>query len=132
MTQSHKLFRAILAGEAKQKEMTIFNGGESHLILLTLTAPEVQPESSQPNSSAEPAGWNVHITYKSSPESVIFNGAYISESEAEKVFDDLVMAAAEVEGLVKSEKNEEAATATQTFLNKCGANSGQIPAEVKK
>ncbi len=127
----HSRFRSILAGETIQKVLKIYTAAQPHEIFITLFPNNPGEANGQANSTAEPSGWAVNVAYKVSPESVIFNGSYPSQDQAKKIFDDLVNAAATVEGLIRGEKFEEAAKQTKIFLEKCGANSSERPVEEK-
>lgn len=127
------MFTALIVGEAKQKILKIYNAGEPHDLALTLSPPEAQTEGdSQGNSSAEPNGWSVHVAYQASPDSVIFDKSFPGQEQATKIYDDIVKAVATVEGLIRSEKFEEAAAASKKLLEKLGANSAGVPMELDK
>jgi uncharacterized protein YfcZ (UPF0381/DUF406 family) len=76
-------------------------------------------------SSAERTGWVVDVRYTNAPDTTIFNQTFPSEAQAKKVMDDLVNLAAEVEGLIRQEKFEDAKKRSGDFLKKTKANSQQ-------
>ena len=79
------------------------------------------------DSSAEPEGWAVTVSYKAAPDTYLFQRTFPTEREAQGAYDDLANVAAEVEGLVRQEKFEEADQATADLLDKMKANSGVTP-----
>lgn len=126
MITAHRLWASLLVGEAKQKSLKIYEAGDAHEVLITLF--NDQPGSQ--DSTAEPAGWSVSVTYKVSPDQVLFQRTFATEKEATDAFGDIVNAAAEAESLIRQEKFEEAAKATENFLNKMKSNSSEQPIEL--
>jgi hypothetical protein len=128
----HRIWSALVLGQAQQKSARIYEGGDVHEILLTLFTDEPNGKDGLPAdqaSTAEPAGWSVSVAYKVSPDTVIFQRTFPTEKEATDVFKDITMAAAEVEGLIRQEKLEEAQAATVSFMNKMKSNSSEPPTE---
>lgn len=78
-------------------------------------------------SASDKTGWQVDVRYQKAPDTVLFTETYPTEGQAKKVYEDLVMLAAEVEGLIKSEKFDEAKQKTEALMKKFTANSGQAP-----
>jgi hypothetical protein len=129
---SHKIWAALVLGQAQQKSVKIYEGGDVHEILLTLFKDEPDGQDGLPAdqaSTAEPSGWSVSVAYKVSPETLIFNRTFPTDKEAADVFQDIMTAAAEVEALIRQEKFDEAGTATIAFLNKMKGNTSETPTE---
>jgi hypothetical protein len=80
-------------------------------------------------STAEATGWMVSVVYTNAPSVTLFTQTYPTEDLARKVLEDLSAVAAEVEGLLRAEKFDEAGEKTQALLEKFKANSGQPPVE---
>ncbi len=125
---SHALWLSALFGEAKQKRLRICLKSHPTDIVLSLlnSNPSAMAEGVKP-SDAEPGGWQIEVTYAASPDDLIFKKVLSSETEANQVFSDLIKATAEVEGLLRQEKIEEASKATDQLLTKFGANSSNLP-----
>lgn len=129
---AHRIWSALVLGQAQQKPAKIYEGGDVHEILLTLFKDEPGGKDGLPAdqaSTAEPAGFSVSVAYKVSPETYIFNRTFPTEKEASDAFQDITLAAAGVEGLIREEKFDEAATATNAFLEKMKGNSSETPTE---
>lgn len=127
MPLAHAIWASMVLGETKQKALKIYEAGDVHEILVTLynDAPPAQ------ESTAEPAGFSVSVAYKVSPDQVLFNKVFATEKEAVDAFSDIVNAAAEAEGLIRQEKFEDAAKASEAFLAKMKANSSEQPLELQ-
>jgi len=128
----HSLWASLLVGEAKQKVLKVYEGGDVHEIMITLYQDQPGGAGMSPEqaSTAEPAGWSVSIAYKVSPDTVIFERSFPTDKEAQDVFSDVVTSAAGVESLIRQEKFEEAAQATTDFLQKMKSNTSEVPTEV--
>lgn len=126
----HKVWAdAVLNGPVQQKGFRIYEGGNPNDILITMYQSQNQvPEG----SNAEPGSWSVSVAYKSAPDEYLFQHSYLTDRQAKGVFDDLVNAAANCEGLVRQEKFDEAAEATQKLMDKFKANSSDTPNETKQ
>ena len=125
----HGVWASVLAGQAAQKTFRIAQGGEVLEIVLSVYpdergAPGVPADET---SSAEPEGWAVSVAYKSAPDTFLFSKTFPTEREGRGAFDDLSKASAEVEGLVRQEKLDEAEKATSTLMEKFKSNSGATP-----
>jgi len=81
------------------------------------------------DSAAEPTGWMVDCRYTNAPSVTLFTATYPTEDLARKVMEDLSAVAAEIEGLLRQEKFDEAGEKTKALLEKFKANSGQPPVE---
>ncbi len=129
MLKPHGSWAAALSGQPTQKTFRIAEGNDVVEIVLTIMQDDGASTESIPEetSSAEPTGWTLSGTYKSAPDTVIFKRTFATETEARGAFDDLSKAAAEVEGLVRQEKMDEARKATDSFMTKCKSNSGETP-----
>ena len=122
--RSHQIWAASILGTQVQKTFRISEGQEITEIVLNLYPDE---RMGSDDSSAEPEGWAVSVYYKVAPDTFIFQQTFPTEREAQGAFDDLANVAAEVEGLVRQEKFEEADKATTALLDKMKANSGETP-----
>jgi hypothetical protein len=130
--QSHRIWASLVLGQAQQKSAKIYEGGDVHEILLTLFQDKPGGADGLPAdqaSTAEPDGWAVSVAYKVSPETFIFQRTFPTDKEASDVFQDITMAAAGVEGLIRQEKFDEAQQATVAFLNKMKGNTSETPTE---
>ena len=78
-------------------------------------------------TTAEHGGWQVSVAYTNAPTVSLFQQTYQDQQTANKVMEDLCLAAATVEGFLKQEDFTKAAEATKAFLDKCSANSGSTP-----
>lgn len=128
--KAHASWAAELAGQPSQKTFRIAEGDDVLEIVLTLFQDENDAAGQIPEpdaSSAHPQGWGLSAVYKSAPDTVIFKQTFPTEREARGAFDDLSKAAAEVEGLVRGEKMEEARKATDALMTKMKSNSGETP-----
>lgn len=129
MLRPHGSWAADLAGQPTQKTFRIAEGNDVVEIVLTILQDDGQAAGipADEASSAEPIGWTLSGTYKSAPDTVIFKRTFPTEAEARGAFDDLSKSAAEVEGLVRQEKMDDARKATDAFMTKCKSNSGETP-----
>jgi hypothetical protein len=126
----HKIWAASLLGQAVQKTFKVAEGGDVVEIVISTYADSRGGKDGLPAeeaSSAEPEGWAVSVAYKSAPDTFLFSRTFPTEREGQGAFNDLVTAAATVEGLVRQEKFEEAEKATADLMEKFKANSGETP-----
>ncbi len=133
MLVPHKIWASSLfAAGTEQKRMRVCQDGAPTDVLLTLLNSAPGTTDGQPNSQAEPSGWSVQVAFAASPDTVLFNRPFVNESEARGAYKDLVSATAEVEGLLRQEKMEEATAATAKLFVKYGANSTNPPADIEE
>ncbi len=81
-------------------------------------------------STADKTGFAVQVVYTNAPSILLYSETFPSKETADKVFQDLCMLAAAVEGLIKQENFEEAQAKTADFLAKAKANSGSTPTQL--
>jgi hypothetical protein len=121
---------ARLTGSVRQKSFTIADSrGEANssvVIDITMIPNPQAPEPNQPGA-AEATGWMVDVRYNNAPEIELFTKTFPTEEQAQAVMDDFSKLAAEVEGLIKQEKFEEAAQQTEALQKKFTANSSEPP-----
>lgn len=115
----------LIRAKADQKTFRIVNLASGREDVDSIDISVMQDSAQQ--SSADQTGWMVDIRYQNAPDSVLFTQVYPTEDQARKVFSDLSLVAAEVEGLIKAEKFEEARAKTEELTKKFAANSGQTP-----
>jgi hypothetical protein len=128
--KSHGVWASMMAGQTSQKTFRVAEGGDVVEIVLSVYPDQKAGNDGLPPeeaSSAEPEGWAVSVAYKAAPDTYLFSRTLPTEREGRGAFDDLVKAAAEVEGLVRQEKFEEAEKATTALMDKFKANSGETP-----
>lgn len=128
--RAHGSWAAALAAQPTQKNFRVAEGDDIVELVLTLLQDSPEGNDGLPASdasSAEPAGWAVSVRYKSAPDTVVFNRTFPTEREARGAFDDLSKASAEVEGLVRQEKLDEARKATESLMEKFKSNSSETP-----
>ena len=75
------------------------------------------------DSSSEEMGWLVDVVYTNTPDTILFTNVYQDEQTAKKVFDDLVLVAAEADGAIRQEDFEKAQEQTEALKKKFLANS---------
>lgn len=121
------LDRLVVKAKADQKTFRIVNLASGKEAVDAIDISVIENQSTQ--SSSDKTGWMVDVRYQNAPESILFTQTYPTEEQARKVMEDLSKVAAEVEGLIKSEKFDEAKEATQDFMKKMTANTGQPPVE---
>ncbi len=122
---NHWLSRLVLRAKTDQKTFRIVNlaSGKDDIDAIDISV--IQNTSEE--SASDKTGWMVDIRYQNAPSTVLFTQTYPTEEQARKVFDDFVMFVAEVEGLIKSEKFDEAKEKTEGLMKKFKANTGQAP-----
>lgn len=128
--KAHGSWAADLAAQPAQKSFRVAEGDDVVELVLSIfmDAPDGQDGMPpQDASSAEPSGWAVSVRYKAAPDTVLFNRTFPTEREARGAFDDLSKASAEVEGLVRQEKLDEARKATESLMEKFKSNSSETP-----
>ena len=126
----HASWAADLAGQPSQKTFKVAEGNDVVEVVLTIFQDENDAAGQIPESdasSAHPQGWGLSCVYKSAPDTYIFQQTFPTEREARGAFDDLSKACAEVEGLIRSEKMEDARKATDALMTKMKSNSGDTP-----
>jgi hypothetical protein len=119
------LFGLALKAKTDQKSFRIVNlaSGKEDVDAIDISVLQNQAEE----SASDKVGWVVDIRYTNAPLSPLFLHIYPSESQARKVFEDFSMFCGEIEGLIRSEKFEEAKTKTEELVRKFKANTAQPP-----
>ncbi len=106
-----------------QKTFRVTEAAEVRELVFTM-----QQKTATPAPSQDAGGvWNVSVSWKAAPDQVPFTRDFQSEKEAKDVFDDLCKEAAEVEGLIRSQKMEEAATKSSALMQRFESNSSETP-----
>ncbi len=126
----HKIWVARLFGQEGQKQLRICYKGSPTDVTLTIfnDAPQAQEDGGS-TSSAKPAGWTIQVAFVASPDNILLDRSFVSETEAKNAYGDLVKATAEVEGLIRQEKMDEASKKTDELIRKYSANSTQVPSD---
>lgn len=119
------LTKLALRAKSDQKSFRIVNLASGRADVDTIDISVIQDQPVE--SAADKTGWMVDIRYQNAPETPLFSQTYPSEEQARKIYDDLVMVVAEVEGLIKAEKFDEAKAATEALMLKLKANTGNTP-----
>jgi hypothetical protein len=116
-------------GESQaQKQFRVYENGVSNDILITIyDATPAQPDET---AMAESGDWMVQVSYKASPDTILFEHGYDTQEQAKGVFDDLVKAAAEVEGFLRQEQLDRASEATENLKKKFDANTSNVPEDI--
>ena len=128
--QEHSLWLGRFRAAATKKSFRIVSPkGEKDVAEIDISILHDQPAPG--GSIAEQPGWVVDVRYSRAPDVVLFTATYVSEDLARKVMEDLSLVAAEVDGLLRQEKFDEASEKTKALLNKFKANGGQ-PASIEE
>jgi len=122
--KSHGIWASSLIGQQAQKSFRIAEGNDIVEIVLNILPDQ---KNAPEGSSAETEGWMVSVAYKAAPDTFLFSRTFPSEREARGAFDDLAKVSAEVEGLIRQEKTDEAVKATEELKKKLKSNSSETP-----
>lgn len=126
--QAHSLWAQQFVAKSDKKSFRIVAPKGNHEVAEIDIS--VLPNQGTPGAStAEPTGWVVDCRYTNAPSVTLFTATYPTEDLARKVMEDLSAVAAEVEGLLRQEKFDEAGEKTKSLLEKMKANSGEPPVE---
>jgi hypothetical protein len=123
------VFLAIIAGAADQKTFKIVDprGPADSVREIDLTLVHGTGEA---EAGAEPSPWVVDVRYSNAPDVELFTKNFTDEKTARTVMEDFSKLAAEIEGLVRAEKLDEAATKSAELEKKFTSNSSESPVEL--
>lgn len=84
-------------------------------------------ENKAVESSAQPTGWAVSISYTNAPTQVLFNQVLPSKADAERYFNDFVKAASAAQSALNQGEFDKAEEETQKFKDLCNITTGSKP-----
>jgi len=121
----HASWKRLLLKADQQKTLKIVAPEQQDMSVQEIDISLLSDQASE--SSAEPTGQMVDVRWSAAPDTVLFTHVYPSSEEAQRVFDDLVKLAAEVEGLIRSEDMDAAKEKSKELAQKFKSNSSEPP-----
>lgn len=132
---SQKMLLGILAGTARQKSFRVIDsrGEEGAVVAINITmVPNSQAADPANPGAPDVVGWTISVSYENAPDIELFTKTFPTEKQAQMVMDDLSQATAEVEGLIKQQKFEEASQKTTDLEKMFTANSTEQDVPTKE